>query len=376
MIPKPAQPNRCARLLCNQVKLLNNRCILLSLLLVAWLAGAAEVARAQQKCPEIKIFCPKAVTTQMRCSALVSGSENPELTYEWSVSLPIKIQKFPGQENEIGIDLTQFPGYALTVTVKVGGLPDGCPYYASFELNSQPEESRPSTDSSSKLTSTTAAIILNCSESVDEGAPAYFNAAISDAAPTTTPPVYQWSVSSGKITGGQGTRTIAVDTTDQGKQIIRATLKVKGYGAQRTITCSTEVKALPKAYKLAEYRSLDLEEEAIRLQRFFLRLKAGLDERAYIIAYRRRNGTKDEAEKLAARARDYLVTTCGIDAARVETILGGEREDATIELWVVATGGTPPVPNPSASGKQAGTSKTLKTGNRKEKKAQRAPRFR
>ena len=336
------------------------------------MAATANYARAQQQCPELKVFCQKNVTgTQTRCAALVSGNTEANAQYEWSVSLPVPVQKFLGQENEVGIDLSQFPGYALTVTVKITGLPDGCPNTASFEINSEATTPPPRPLSgSADLTVPTVAV--SCPENVKEGMPAYFSAAITDAARGARPN-YRWAVSSGKITSGQNTRTITVDTSDQGRQIIRATVEVSGVGRTRMVSCATEVKAVPQAYKLAEYHGLDLAEEEMRLRRFFLRMKAGLDERAYIIAYRSASGPLDEAQRLANRARDYLVETFGADRGRISLLTGGMRARATVELWVVATGGDPPVPNPSAGKNEAAEKKKPRPTTRKEKQAERVP---
>lgn len=353
--------------------MLLSRFIASTILLIALMAAAAVSLRAQQQqCPEIKVFCPKNVTgTQTRCSAIVSGSSDANVTYDWSVSLPVPIQKFLGQDNEVGIDLAQFPGYAITVTVKIGGLPDGCPNTAYYEINSETKDSSPAPEPVSPEGLPPSATI-SCPEAVEEGTPAYFNAAVANT-DSNTMPVYKWKVTSGRITSGQGTRTITVDTAEQGNQIIRAAVEISGLGATRMMTCATQVKAIPKAYKLKEYKSTSWEEEAVYLYRFFLRLKAGLDERAYIVTYGKRNGPKDEARRLAERARDYLVEDCGIDESRVEILAGGEREDATVELWVVMKGGTPPTPNPLSKTNEAFTSKKRRTDNLKIKITDRLP---
>jgi len=337
--------------------------------LALW-AAAFGNARAQQQCPELKVFCQKNVSgTQTRCAALVSGSTETNAAYEWSVSLPVPVQKFLGQENEVGIDLSQFPGYALTVTVKVSGLPEGCPNTASFELNSEEAVSLPPRPLSEGPELTLPTVAVSCPEKVKEGLPLYFNAAITDGARDARP-VYNWTISSGKITGGQNTRTITVDTSDQGNQIIRATVEVSGMGRARIVSCATVVEMVPKAYKLAEYDGQDLEEEEMRLRRFFLRMKTGLDERAFIIGYGSPSGPRDEAQRIALRAKQYLVETFGADKSRITVLAGGRRERATIELWVVGTGAEPPVPNPSIRKMLDDEQKKSRATTRKERAAE------
>jgi hypothetical protein len=67
----------------------------------------------------------------------------------------------------------------------------------------------------------------------------------------------------------------------------------------------------------------------------------------YIIVYGGRNSRADSADRLSARARDYLVRTRGIDAARVVVVNGGYRETNSFELWLVPQGATPPAPTPT-----------------------------
>jgi hypothetical protein len=67
----------------------------------------------------------------------------------------------------------------------------------------------------------------------------------------------------------------------------------------------------------------------------------------YIIAYKSVDilPSQIESHRLLVRARNYLVTTRGIDAPRIVTVDGGFREKETTELWLVPPGAAPPVPS-------------------------------
>ncbi|HZB43848.1 MAG TPA: hypothetical protein VE360_01320, partial [Pyrinomonadaceae bacterium] len=63
--------------------------------------------------------------------------------------------------------------------------------------------------------------------------------------------------------------------------------------------------------------------------------------------HRPRRPRKGEAAKRAARIKQYLVGTRGLDPERIFVIDGGHRESWTAELWVVPGGANPPAPTPT-----------------------------
>ncbi len=50
---------------------------------------------------------------------------------------------------------------------------------------------------------------------------------------------------------------------------------------------------------------------------------------------------------LGDRARDYLVTSRGIDQSRITVLNGGFREEDCVELWVVPSGAAAPAATPT-----------------------------
>src|SRR5205085_1527967 len=256
---------------------MTRRCAALLFLTLLMAIFNARSLLAQQ-CTTVEVNCSKRLSGQgpIRCVASITGNYDGALTYQWSVSLlaPIKNHGFPDQ---VEVDLGGFPHETAKITVTVKGLPDSCDNAATFESRSLDE---PEPQAVSQPTSQPT-IIASCSEEVLEGMPLSFNAQISDT-DRKEKRVYRWTVSRGAIKSGQGTSAILVDTTDLGNQVIRATVTINGL---IPVSCSAQVKAKPKAYKLDEYSgSLSLEEKKARLYKLFLRLKVGLDERAYIIA--------------------------------------------------------------------------------------------
>jgi len=186
-------------------------------------------------------------------------------------------------------------------------------------------------------------ISIYCPDTVTIGAPVTFTAEISGGTMGVTP-VYNWKVSAGTITGGQGTPTITVDTTGLGGQPITATVEVGGYNLNCTATCTTQVPAPLLSRKFDEYPNVRFNDEKARLDNFAIQLQNEPSAQGYIIAYGGRSGRAGEAQLRANRARDYLVNERGIEAGRIVTIDGGIRDNLTVELWVVPQGATPPSP--------------------------------
>jgi hypothetical protein len=173
---------------------------------------------------------------------------------------------------------------------------------------------------------------------VDLGSAITFNASVGSDANVT----YNWSVSAGTITGGQGTNTITVDTAGLGGQTVTATVELGGLdpSCSRTASCSTSVKpAPPVAVKFDEYGNIKFNDEKARLDNYAIQLQNQPAAQGYILAY---GSCAGEAEARAQRAKDYLVNTRGIDAGRLVTVDGGCRSDLSVELWIVPTGATAP----------------------------------
>jgi len=184
-------------------------------------------------------------------------------------------------------------------------------------------------------------LTVNCPSEVEDGAPATFTANFTQGTPVVSE-TYNWTVSAGTITSGQGTSSITVDTKGTGGQTITATVEVGGVDptCNRTASCSTPVKpkpALPR--KFDEYGNIRFNDEKARLDNFAIQLQNEPTAQGYIIGY----GACDaEGLTRANRAKDYLVNTRGIDSGRLVTTDAGCLPNLQVQLWIVPQGATPP----------------------------------
>ena len=188
-------------------------------------------------------------------------------------------------------------------------------------------------------------VSVSCPSEVDEGSAITYTSSVSSDANVT----YNWSVSAGTISSGQGTNSISVDTAGLGGQTVTATLELGGLdpACSRTASCSTTVKTtIIPPRKFDEYGNIAFNDEKARLDNYAIQLQNEPGTQGYIIAY----GTcEGEGQRRADRAKDYLVNTRGIDAGRLVTIDGGCRADLTVELWVVPRGATAPAADTSSA---------------------------
>jgi hypothetical protein len=188
-------------------------------------------------------------------------------------------------------------------------------------------------------------ISIYCPGAITLGQPVTFSAQVSGGSSAITP-IYNWKISAGTITSGQGTASITVDTTGLSGQSITATLELGGYNLNCTATCSTQIPVRLTSRKFDEYGNISRDDEKARLDNFAIQLQQEPDSQGYIIIYAGRRTRPGDVQKRLDRARDYLTTLRGIDARRIVTLDGGTREDLTVELWLVPTGAAPPTVGP------------------------------
>jgi hypothetical protein len=143
-----------------------------------------------------------------------------------------------------------------------------------------------------------------------------------------------------------------VSTDGLGGQTVTATVELGGLdpSCSRTASCTTSVRPPPVTpEKFDEYGDIRFNDEKARLDNYTIQLQNKPGAQAYIIGYGTCSGdglcthtSCIVAQKRIERAKDYLVNTRGIDAARIVTVDGGCRADVAVELWIVPTGATPP----------------------------------
>jgi PKD domain-containing protein len=175
-----------------------------------------------------------------------------------------------------------------------------------------------------------------------------FTADVSGGDPNVQP-TYNWTVSAGTISSGQGTATIDVDTSGL-EGTVTATVEAGGFdrscGYRSTASsCTTSVMKKAEARKFDEYGKLLPKDENARLDNFMIELQSDPTTQAHIISYN--TGRPGDAQKAADRAKNYLIGKRGLDRSRVVTVTGGSREDPTVELWIVPSGAPLPKPTPA-----------------------------
>jgi len=186
---------------------------------------------------------------------------------------------------------------------------------------------------------------VSCPEAASENAPVTFTANVSGGTPAPgMTPSFNWTISAGRITSGQGTPSITVDTTGLSGQTVRATLDIIGFGTPCPASCSVSIPIINKPRKFDEYYDIARNDEKARLDNYAIQLQQEPGSQGYVIVYPSRKAGGSQAQERSQRIVDYLVNTRGIDTHRVTTVMGPAREGWLVELWVVPEGAPPPVP--------------------------------
>jgi hypothetical protein len=287
---------------------------------------ASSSASITLPCPEgtSSDTCTPSASRSIDLTANAVDPDNDTLLYTWSVTGG----KLTGEGRAVTWDLSGVNPGSYTVTVEVN---DGNAHTVNGTATVTVAEC-------TNCRPPCPTVSVSCPTSVDLGSAITFSSSLSSSANVT----YNWSVSAGTISSGQGTSSITVDTAGLGGQTVTATVEVGGLdpACSRTASCSTSVTA-PQAppTKFDEYGNIRFNDEKARLDNYAIQLQNQPGAQGYIIAY---GSCAGEAQARADRAKDYLVNTRGIDAGRIVTMDGGCRSDLSVELWIVPSGATPP----------------------------------
>jgi hypothetical protein len=268
--------------------------------------------------------------SEVQLTAVASDPENDTLLYTWSVTGG----KLSGEGRAVTWDLTGVANGTYTATVEVN---DGTPGHtasgsATVTVADCPGCVKPPPPCPN--------ISVSCPSEVDLGQPATFTASVTGGEGLT--PTYNWSVSAGTISSGQGTSAITVDTSGLGGQSVTATVSVGGAdpSCNNSASCTTAVKPpKPEPRKFDEYGNIKFNDEKARLDNYAIQLQNEPGSTGTIIAY---GSCAGEAQARGDRAKDYLVNTRGIEAGRITVVDGGCRSDLTVQLWVVPNGADAP----------------------------------
>lgn len=278
-------------------------------------------------CPEgtSSTSCSTTANYVIQLTANAVDPENDVLTYTWSVTGG----KISGEGRNVTWDLTGSQPGSYTASVQVSDTTHSASGTANVTIS----------DCTSCQPPPCPVPNVSSPSEVEEGAPITFTAGLSPSANVT----YNWSVSAGTISSGQGTSSITVDTKGLGGQTVTATVEVGGLAAAcaRTASSSTAVKPyrLPACTKLDEYGNIKFNDEKARLDALGSALQSQPGSQGYIVAA----GTfEGEGLARANRAKDYLVNTRQIDAGRITVVDGGCRAELWVWLFVCEAGAPAP----------------------------------
>jgi hypothetical protein len=294
---------------------------------------AAECGAGQRP---VASCTPTAGSVQL--SATATDPDGDTLLYTYSTTGG----RVTGDGPNAALDLTGVAPGTYTVTVEVD---DGCGCIAFTSTTVTVERCECEAIPAPAVSCPTVRVA--CPDTATAGSPVTFTANVEGGDPNVTP-TFNWTVSAGTISSGQGTGSITVDTTGV-SGTVTATVDVGGYGRECSTSnsCTTSIPVPVGPRKIDEYGNIKFNDEKARLDNFAIELQNDPTAQGYLVCYGGRRGRTGEGQRRCDRAKNYLVSTRGIDAARVVTVDGGFREDLTVELWIVPSGATPPAATPT-----------------------------
>jgi hypothetical protein len=185
-------------------------------------------------------------------------------------------------------------------------------------------------------------VSVSGTEAQQAGKPITFTAFV--GGPPDFTPAYNWKVSAGRVVSGQGTPNIAVDTTGLAGRTVKATIEITGYNLECSASYQTSVAESPHPSRPDEFPVTSVGDFMARLDNFAAGLRGNdPSARGFIIVYGTCAGKDRE---LASLAKNFLVSTRGLDAGRVFAVPGGCRKADYAELWVVPPGAREPTARP------------------------------
>jgi hypothetical protein len=268
--------------------------------------------------------------------ANATDPDNDQLLYTWSVTGG----RLSGEGRQVTWDLTGVANGTYTATVEVN---DGNQHTANGSTTVTVADCSGCVEPPKPCPT----VSVSCPSDIEAGQPITFTASVTgEGGPWT----YNWSVSAGTISSGQGTSTITVDTAGLGSQSVTATVSIGGADPSctgTTASCTTSVRPPPaNPTKFDEYGNIRFNDEKARLDNYAIQLQNEPGSTGTIIVY---GSCAGEAQQRGDRAKDYLVNTRGIEAGRITVVDGGCRSDLTVQLWIVPQGSTAPAADPAGA---------------------------
>jgi hypothetical protein len=270
---------------------------------------------------------------QVRLNARAKSPGGNPLRYRWSTDSG----RINGDGSIVTWDLSGLaPGhYKAYVEVETGSSGSECQAFSSTNVLINPCPPVPPVCPN---------VAIICPDNVAVDQPLTFSSNVSRVS-SGAQPVYNWTVSAGRILEGQGTSSIRVDTTGLAGQIVRTTLSLGGYTIDCSANCAVQIPVpVQTSRKFDEFSAIARNDEKARLDNYAVELQNDPTSSAYVIVYPGRSGRLGDVQKHTTRVVDYLVNSRGSDARRIVTLVGRTRDELMVELWIAPRGATPPSP--------------------------------
>lgn len=182
---------------------------------------------------------------------------------------------------------------------------------------------------------------ITCPEQIAAGKPVIFTSNLTGGS-GNVPAIYNWTVTSGRIISGQGTNSITVDTTGMEGRALMASLVMSGYEEECLASCMIQFPAPIAGRKFDQFPDIARNDEKARLDNFTIGLQNDPSATGYVVIYPGRSDRPGAADKRATRISDYMVNSRGLDARRIVTLVGAQRDELRIELWIRPQGAPAP----------------------------------
>jgi hypothetical protein len=272
--------------------------------------------------------CDDSQTVSVKTTA--RDPENDTLIYNYTVSGG----RIVGQGANVNWDLSGVKPGTYTVTA---GVDDGCGVCGKTQTKTITVKDCPNCV---KVCECPTLSVTGPSSAVNAGEDMVFTANVNGG---TCNPTYDWAVSAGTISSGQGTPVIHVDTTGLSGSNITATVRIGGCCPECKSDASETgiVASKPVAVKTDEFGAEPHDKTRGRLDAFFVELQNDPSSKGIIINY---GSARDKAQR-AKLINDHIKFR-NFDGRRI-TIVDGGNGDGTLwtEFYRVPAGADDPKPD-------------------------------
>ena len=258
-----------------------------------------------------------------------SDPENDVLTYNYTVSGG----RIVGSGANVDWDLSGAQPGTYTITTAVN---DGCGVCGKTDTRTVTIKA---CDDCVKICDCPTLSVDGPSGVTNPGSPMSFTANVSGGADVT----YNWTVSEGTISSGQGTSAITVDTTGLAGRTVTATVNIGGLDPNcNCVTSDSEsapVAAKPDAELVDEFQKQVDDEVKARVDNFYIRLNNDPNAQGYIINY----GTAAEIKKRRAQIMK-AINFRKYDVSRVTFVDSISDGGVNTKFYLVPSGADNPMP--------------------------------